>query len=150
MIKDSVANIALYAQLSERISSALHYLKSVDADGFEEKTVEISGTDVYAMYQAYTSKSPTGRLYENHKKYIDVQFVLDGTEIIRVTDVGDLHATMDYDADKDVTLYELSDGTDVKLGSGDFVILFPHDAHVPQLESGSPAPVKKIVVKVAV
>ena len=38
-------------------------------------------------------------------------------------------------------LYDLADGTDVKLGSGDFVILWPQDAHVPQLQSDSPSDV---------
>jgi YhcH/YjgK/YiaL family protein len=61
-----------------------------------------------------------------------------------------LSATMEYDSEKDVILYDLADGTDVKLESGDFVILYPHDAHVPTLQSGSPADVKKIVLKVRV
>ena len=150
MIKDSIDNIDLYSPISERISRALHYLGTVDAAGFEEKTVQIDGDYLYAMHQAYTTESATGRFYENHTNHIDVQFVLDGTEIIRVTDVRQLISTSDYDSNDDVTLYEYSDGTDVKLGAGDFVILFPHDAHVPKLESGSPVGVKKIVLKVRV
>ena len=150
MIKDSIAHIDQYAQLSDRLSRALNYLGSVDAANFQEEMVEISGSEVYAMHQVYTTKPDTGRFYENHKAHIDVQFVLEGTEVIRVTDVKSLSATTEYEEDSDVTLYELSDGTDVKLGNGDFVILFSHDAHVPQLASGSPADVKKIVVKVKV
>lgn len=150
MIKDALAHIDHYTHLSERMSLALHYLESVDAGTFKEETVEISGTDVYAMHQLYDTESETGRFYENHNDHIDVQFVLDGDEIIRVTDVRDLSATTDYDPGSDATLYELGDGTDVKLGAGDFVILYPHDAHVPKLASGSPAAVKKIVVKVTV
>ncbi len=45
-------------------------------------------------------------------------------------------------------LYDLADCTDVKLESGDFVILNPHDPNVPTLQSGSPADVEKIVLKV--
>lgn len=118
------------------------------ADGFKEETVEISGKDVYAMHQVYATESEEGRLYENHKVYIDIQFVLEGTETIRVTDVEDLTLSTNYDEDTDAALYELGDGTDVKLAAGDFVILYPHDAHVPKLMTGSPADVKKIVVKV--
>ena len=148
MIKDSIQNVELYSSLSEPISIALNYLASVDGDGFEEKTVEISGKDVYAMHQIYATEPEDGRLYENHNVYIDVQFVLEGTETIRVTDVRDLKPTTEYMADSDATLYELDEGTDVRLGAGDFVILYPHDAHVPKLMTGSPADVKKIVVKV--
>lgn len=148
MIKDSVENIGLYSGFSERLSQALGYLASVSADGFKEETVEIDGKDVYAMHQVYATEPEEGRLYENHNVYIDVQFVLEGTETIRVTDVSDLKPTTDYMPDTDATLYELGDGTDVKLGSGDFVVLYPQDAHVPKLMTGSPAEVKKIVVKV--
>ncbi len=150
MIKDSVQNISLYAGLSGGLSQALSYLASVSADGFKEETVEISGKDVYAMHQVYATESEEGRLYENHKVYIDVQFVLEGAETIRVTDVRDLNPTTDYVTDSDARLYELDDGTDVKLGAGDFVILYPHDAHVPKLMTGSPDDVKKIVVKVKI
>ena len=150
MIKDSVTHADHYTQLSKGISQALDYLKSVEASGFHAETVEISGTGVYAMHQLYKTVSDDGRLYESHRKYIDVQFVLEGNEIIRVTDRSSLSPTMEYDGEKDVILYELAAGTDVKLVAGDFVILYPHDAHVPTLQSGSPADVKKIVIKVAV
>ena len=150
MIRDSVKHSDLYANLSDNISQALGYLKTVDAANFEAETVEISGKDVFAMHQLYTTVSDEGRLYESHRSYIDVQFVLEGTEIIRVADMRGLSATMEYDSEKDVILYDLADGTDVKLESGDFVILYPHDAHVPTLQSGSPADVKKIVLKVRV
>ena len=150
MIKDSVSNIGIYSELSERLSAALKYINSISAEGFGEETVEISGKDVYAMHQVYRTKSETGRLYENHKDYIDVQYVLEGTEVIRVTDVGGLNVAKAYDPDTDAALYDYDDGTDVKLGAGDFVILYPHDAHVPQLQLGAPADVKKIVVKVRV
>jgi YhcH/YjgK/YiaL family protein len=150
MIKDCIANIDLYSKLSERLSLALHYLEFVGTADFGVETVEISGTDVYAMHQVYTTRPAAGRLYENHNDHIDIQFVLEGSEIIRVTDVGDLSVTKPYNAESDATLYAITAGTDVKLGAGDFVILFPHDAHVPQLESGSPGDVKKIVIKVRV
>ena len=150
MIKDSIANIELYAGLSERLAIALEYLTTVSSDGFEEQTVEISGKDVYAMHQLYTPKSDEGRLYENHTEYIDVQFVMEGDEIIRVTDVGDLVVAQEYSPESDAALYEKADGTDVKLSSGDFVILYPHDAHIPQLQSTQPSDVKKIVIKVRV
>jgi YhcH/YjgK/YiaL family protein len=38
----------------------------------------------------------------------------------------------------------------VKLGKGAFVVLFPQDAHEPQICIDTPSPVKKIVVKIAI
>ncbi len=150
MIKDSVSNAGLYRSISYRMARALDYLGSVNAQGFAEEPVKIDGQDVYAMHQLYTTKGPDGRLYESHREYVDVQFVLEGSETIRVVDVGGLTVATEYNPENDAALYDLADGTDVKLESGDFVVLFPHDAHVPQLTSSEPSDVKKIVVKVRV
>ncbi len=38
----------------------------------------------------------------------------------------------------------------LRLGSGYFAVVFPDDAHIPQLAVGEPKPVKKVVVKVPV
>lgn len=46
------------------------------------------------------SVSDEGRLYESHRSYIDVQFVLEGTAIIRVADLQGLSATMKYDSER--------------------------------------------------
>lgn len=150
MIKDSLENAELYASVSERLRAGLEYLKTVDVGAFGEETVEIAGKDVFAMHQLYTTKGTEGRLYESHQVYIDIQCVLEGSETIRVTDVGGLTVSTPYNDENDAALYDLEDGTDVKLEAGDFVVLFPHDAHVPQLQSEAPADVKKVVVKVKV
>ena len=150
MIKDSLERIGLYACISEKISQALDYLTTVDPDDFGVDRVELGSSGMVALHQQYTTGSDADRQYENHTEHIDVQFVVSGTETIRVTDVRDLAVTTAYDPSNDVTLYGLADGTDVRLIAGDFVILFPHDAHIPQLQTVSPADVDKIVVKIRV
>ena len=42
------------------------------------------------------------------------------------------------------------EGDRVTAAAGTFVVFFPHDAHMPGLALGEPAPVRKVVVKVAV
>ena len=63
-----------------------------------------------------------------------------------------LAPTGDYDESTDCRFYAETPGAgfDVRLGSGYFAVVFPDDAHIPQLAAGEPGEVKKVVVKVPV
>ena len=100
------------------------------------------------MFQTYLTEGDRGRFYEAHQNYLDIQFILSGVEVIRVTNVETLQVSTPYDSGRDVALYNLDPGTDVILYAGDFAILYPHEAHLPKLPLSSPAKVEKIVVKV--
>ena len=150
MIVDTLRHRQLYATMSPGLARALDYLTTVGTAGFAPRTVELDGRSVYAMYQSYDTEPDTGRSYEAHRRYIDVQYILEGTEVIRVTDREGLQVSDAYNQEKDYELLADSPGTDVVLQAGMFAILFPHDAHMPKLAAGPVAPVKKVVVKVAV
>ena len=148
MIADRIENHRIYAPLGARIAAGLEYLSGLRPEEFREQTVELDGRNVYAMFQSYTTESEEGRYYEAHRAYVDIQFILEGTETIRVTNVGAVQVHSPYDADRDVAFYELAPGIDVVLGPGDFTILYPHDAHLPKLPAAEPSVAKKAVVKV--
>ena len=109
---------------------------------------------VYAMVQSYETKSRENAKYEAHRRYIDVQLLLMGTEIIAVEPLNVMRrhtCLMEYDAEKDAELYAAnSDGTDHLLGKGDFLILMPEDAHMPGLCAQNPIEVRKVVIKIPV
>jgi biofilm protein TabA len=149
MVVDRVENAELYYGLGARIAAALEFIAGVSAESFKKQTVAIDGRNVYAMYHAYETEDEAGRLYEAHRNYIDVQYVLEGRETFRVADVGSLTPETDYDSGRDITFYGLGPGSDLRLGPGEFAIFFPHDAHLPKLITDTPTAVKKVVVKVA-
>ena len=150
MIYDAIDNHRLYAPLSARIAGALAYLASLSAGAFREQTVEVEGRDLYALFQAYSTEGEAGRFYESHRACIDIQYVVSGVEVIRVAKTDSLRVHSAYDEGRDITLYEPDPGTNVILRSGDFVILYPHDAHLPKLPLSEPGEVRKVVVKVRV
>jgi len=55
----------------------------------------------------------------------------------------------EYDEAKDF-LHLSGSGDPVTLPSGSFMLLWPADAHMPCLAVDQPAPIKKVVVKIAV
>jgi YhcH/YjgK/YiaL family protein len=160
MIADSIRNKALYAGISQGLALALDFVEKQKVAGFTEHTVELDGRQVYAMYQSYVTEFTEGRQYEAHRRYIDVQYIVEGEEVIRTADLAGLTGMSGYDEDKDVQWFmpeaaDTSSGNTeavniIHLKAGQFGVFFPQDAHMPKLAAGSPCAVKKIVVKVAV
>ncbi|MFH2113111.1 MAG: YhcH/YjgK/YiaL family protein [Spirochaetota bacterium] len=152
MIADSIRNKTLYAGISPRLALALDYVETQKSAGFTEQTVEMDGRQVYVMYQSYVTESAEGRQYEAHRRYIDVQYIVEGEEVIRAADLADMTEMSGYDAEKDVQWFMPEAGKEnvMHLKAGQFAVFFPQDAHMPKLTAGSPGAVKKIVVKVAV
>jgi len=150
MILDAIKNKDTYRQISPRLARALDYCAAASVRDFAEKTVELDGKNLYALYQAYTTAGLEGRESESHRRYIDLQYILEGEETIRVTPAPDMQTTKAYDPQKDIEFYEPRNGTDLLLRAGDFTVLFPQDAHLPKLAASAPAPVKKIVVKIRI
>ncbi len=150
MIIDQRENFRMYTPLGSRIAAGLEYLGGLAPADFREQTVEIDGRDIYAMFQTYTTEGDSGRFYEAHQRYIDIQCILSGSETIRVASIAPLEIQAPYDPERDVAFYHLAPGTDVILQAGGFAILYPHEGHLPKLPTAEPATVKKVVVKVRI
>jgi YhcH/YjgK/YiaL family protein len=134
--------------LAQRLSSGFEYLQSADLAGLAPGRVEIDGDQVFALVQEYTSKPMEQGRWEAHRKYIDIQYIVSGEENIGYANVADL--TMgEYNEEKDRYIPQ-GEGSFVRLLAGMFGVYMPEDAHMPNMAVGQPAPVKKVVVKVAV
>lgn len=102
--------------------------------------------------QQHQTKPVAGRLFEAHRKYIDIQFVLRGRELILWAPLSLLtDVTMPFDADQDAALFNgVPEAVPVQVMAGQFAILFPEDGHAPSCAWGEVAEVLKVVVKVLV
>ncbi len=125
----------------------LDILRVPKADGRYELT-----DGAYALVQSYTTKLRENAKYEAHRDYIDVQLLLSGGEVIAVESLETMRS---YPCIRpyapDTELYAPNDdGTDYVLGAGDFVILYPEDAHMPGLCIHTPEAVRKVVFKIPV
>lgn len=149
MIIDKLSNASLYKGISPRLAEAFDYLRSVDPDSLKQGRNEIHGDDLYAMMNVYNTTPREKGKWEAHRKYIDVQYLVEGVEQMGVTDIANLKVTKDYDAEGDYMLFE-GDGPFIRFTPGMFGVYLPHDAHMPNTAIGDPAPAKKIVVKVRV
>ena len=151
MILDTLSQWRQYSAISPRFVKAfafLHRMTSQTPVGRHE----IAGDDVFALVQQHSTKPAHENQYEVHRKYIDVQYVQRGREIIYWAPLPLLtRETMPFDVKKDAALYGLiPEGMPIQVRESQFAILFPEDGHIPSCAWDEPAEVFKVVVKVRV
>lgn len=106
---------------------------------------------VYVSVQEYTTKARSEAKYEAHKKFIDIQMILRGKELIAVSPIDKMTISDEYNEEKDFMLFHHNDEcTDYVIEAGEFLILYPQDVHMPGVCVNEKSPVRKIVVKVPV
>ncbi len=147
MIVDHITNAHIYAATHPDIARGLEFLTQVDLAALPPGRHEIDGDRVYAMVSEYCTKPPEAGRWEAHRRYLDLQFLQRGAERVGRGPL-ERFETGPYDEAKDVAFLRGS-GEFVTLGAGDFLIVWPHEAHMPQIAVDGPAAVKKIVVKIA-
>lgn len=106
---------------------------------------------IYANVEEYNTQSRSTRRYETHRKYIDIQLIISGSEKVVVDDINNLDICEPYDCDKDIAFYyDNHAGKKYELKEKAFMIFYPGQAHMPcvDVEEGVHNKVKKIVFKI--
>ena len=142
--------IKAYTALSERFAKAFEAIEKIKTDGIEDGKHFIDGDEVYINVMTYESKTADKSCFEAHRKYVDIQLILEGEEIIGFESVEELELTKEYAAEGDCMLYALNERYDpIRVKAGEFAIIFPEEPHAPGIAAdGKPARVRKAVVKV--
>lgn len=149
MIIDKLSNSHLYSGLGERIDKVFAYLKETDFSIIELGKYEIDGENIFALVNEYNTKDETEGKLEAHKKYIDVQFVAKGSELMGYAPLEIQKVIDDYNEQNDITFFS-GDKSFIQVDEGMFAIFFPTDVHLPGIKVNKKSYVKKIVIKVKV
>jgi len=149
MIIDTLDNSAIYESLGPGFARAFEYLRSGRPTTDEIGSHKLDGDNLFVNVDQYTSKPiDQGRL-EAHRKYADVQYVVTGSERMGYAALDELTETQAYDHETDVAFFT-GDSVMLKVSAGTFTVFLPQDAHMPCIADETPAPVRKVVVKVRV
>ena len=149
MIIDKLSNSHLYSSLGERINIALAYLKQTDFSKTESGRYDIDGDNIFALVNEYTTKDESDGKLEAHKKYIDVQFVAKGCELMGYAPINNQKVINEYNEQNDITFFE-GERSFTKVYEEMFAIFFPTDLHMPGIKVQKSEYVKKVVIKVKV
>ncbi len=133
-----------------RASSPARARLGAIAPGASER-IEL-GQGVYVIEQVYATKPRAEGVFESHRKYIDVQVVIEGSEAMEIVDAARATGREPYHEERDFLLYQdVEDASVLRLRAGEAAVFFPVDVHMPSLRLGAGAAlVRKAVVKVPV
>jgi YhcH/YjgK/YiaL family protein len=152
MIFDSLHYRSRYRTLPSGLWTALDYLAGSDFDRLDDGRYQLEGDRLFAIVSRYATKLPGDAVWESHRKYVDVQYVVRGVERLGYVPLDRApEIKTPYQAEQDVVFYQ--PGTDsLRFAAGQFAILFPEDIHAPGLavDRETPSEVLKVVVKVAI
>ena len=146
MIIDKVENIGKYSEVHKE---AVEFVEAVTKEDFAGHYDFRDG--VFANIDEYETRTFDNCKFEAHKKYIDIQLILDGVEKLDYMSVDELKVSEIYDEERDVMFFENSEELpdSVILRPGKFALIYPHEAHKPQIAiDDKPIKVKKAVVKI--
>ena len=144
MILDRLSHASLYTSLNPLFAEGFAFIAA--QAGRAPGRYPLSG-GAYAMVQEFDSQPVGDEKFEAHRRFIDIQYVADGEEIMYYAEVDQL-APGEYHADKDYLDLQGA-GLALHVKTGDFVIFFPQDAHLSsRCTEAGPRPVRKIVIKV--
>ncbi|MFA9476878.1 YhcH/YjgK/YiaL family protein [Phycisphaerales bacterium AB-hyl4] len=149
MIIDTLQNAATYANLQRGFDLAFAFIASDRATSADEGRYDLDGDRVFALVQSYTTKPVEQSVWEAHRKYADVQFIVAGRERMGYAPLTTMTESQAYDAEKDVALYT-GEGTLLPFAAGAFAVFMPQDVHMPCVFDGEAGKVRKVVVKVQV
>lgn len=145
MIYDSIQNIRLYKGIHPALDAAIEQLLQTDLAAYSTGRHEWNA-ETYVNVQEVDYKA-FGR-WEKHDRYADIQISLNGGESVAALPENQIEGWLEYNSERDVTFSDSDkEGVRVPLEKGMFAILFPWDAHMPCLSSGS-AHGRRAVVKV--
>ncbi|MBI5073761.1 MAG: YhcH/YjgK/YiaL family protein [Nitrospirae bacterium] len=151
MIHDSLINLGMYLSLHPHFADVLAFLKKHENNLSDliPGSYGINNNGAYASVSEYESKPVSEGFLEYHRKFIDIQIMIEGREKIgiarkeRCRDQG-------YEEEKDMGKLE-GNSDFITMDRTCFAIFFPQDAHMPQIScSDQRKKVKKVVFKVPV
>ena len=172
MAADEVPAMALYGSLAtvrtqtpktDGFAIAFAYLDELLTAGSSVQTrvkgialddtvkTELTG-GVFVIEQAYATRMRADGFFESHRKFIDIQAVFEGEELMEVGDLARMTVKQPYNDKRDLIIYE--DNTEASLlrvYAGQAAVFFPADVHMPTMRVRADAVnVRKCVVKVPV
>ena len=150
MVADILQHSHQYHLLNRGIGHALAWLQRTDLDALPLGKHIIDGDELFVIIQEYNTLDTEHEKMEAHKKYIDVQYMILGEELVGLAFYNGQQPGKAYSEEDDYMLFDEAPSYFAKLSAGSFMIFYPTDLHMPCIKVGESAIVKKAVVKVKI
>lgn len=153
MVVGHIKNIELERQrFSPALQKGFAYLLSHDFTKMAPGRYPIEGDTIYANLDSYVSRDKTQCRPEAHRRYIDIQYIVKGQEVIGYSSAIDtLSASEPYDEARDIIFFDdMFAESGIVMREGMYAVFFPQDVHRPCCRIEKSEEVLKVVVKVQI
>lgn len=148
MILDDLSNAARYASLHPGFRAGFDFLARRDLLDLASGKYELDAQRVFALINRGTGRGREEARLETHRKYVDIQFLVEGSEEIGWRPTAQCAQPVEpYDEARDIMFFSDRPYAWIDLPVGKFMIFFPEDAHAPLASRGDNV---KAVIKLAV
>jgi len=149
MITDNIRNLKMYHQLGDQADFILDFIERAKKTKLAPGKYDLLGDELFALVQEYETKDDSECLPESHEQYADLQYMMEGREIMGWQLTDGLAMLEDRRPEADIMFYKKTERmADIKLNRDMFVLLYPEDAHTPCIRYEEKAKVRKIVFKI--
>ncbi|MCG6933160.1 MAG: YhcH/YjgK/YiaL family protein [Gallionella sp.] len=148
MIFSNLANAGRYSKLHPLFFRAFEFIRHTDLRALAPGHHDIEGDNLFAIVEHEEGRTRAEAKLECHRRYIDIQYVLEGVDEMGWKSLPDCrYPADDYDAGKDIRFFDDKPAAWIATPPGHFCIFFPEDAHAPLVSNGF---IRKAVFKIAV
>lgn len=147
MIIDRIEERERYYALHKNFKEGFDFIREASADNLEIGRYELKN-GMYALVQSGETIQKDNVLAEAHRKNIDLQYCVMGSERMGWAYLDDMTPVSEDEA-RDYYLYKGA-CSDMIITKGMFYIMFPSDAHMATFHHKTPRHYHKIVVKIPI
>ena len=150
MILDNINNFLKYARSSESSLLAYDFIMNFKKKELPVGRYELDGDRCYALVQEYETAPESEKDFESHRRYIDLQYIIEGCEEMYWQQTNSLEEKIPYNEEADVAFYSGSVSCRFQVRADEFVVFYPQDGHNPGCCVQFPEKVRKIVIKMLI
>ena len=146
MILSTLSQSDRYAALHPLFPRVFEYIRNTDLLALAPGRYPIVGEQLFVIVENVAGRAREAAKLECHRKYIDIQLVLEGTDEMGWKTLADCTQPVS-DYKEDIQFFHDAQATWITTPPGAFCIFFPEDAHAPLVGNGN---IRKAIFKIAV
>ena len=149
MIVDKITNLSRYAYVPH-VQKVIDFLNSNDIATIAPGSYDLGDECSVKVMEYLTHEEPEEVLFEAHREFLDLQLLAKGEELFLTQAIELGEEAIPYDKVKDVEFFTAGYYNTLGLDKDNFVIVFPNDLHVGNINANGESNVKKFVFKLKI
>ena len=147
MIVDRIERFQQYSRSVPEIYEVMKFAEKVKKENIPAGKYPIQNG--FVLVQEGQTRRFEEADFEVHRKYLDIQILVSGTEYVEYADIKDLETKVPFDEEKDLELMDGA-GCKIQIKPDMFYVLYPSDGLKPSCHENTATNYKKVLAKIKI